>query len=66
MTDIVDYDAQEAPFRKWAQMKQEMDKVINKPDPEPTDPLDELERVREEGRVWVLEQKGKGQNGRLR
>ena len=54
MTDIVDYDAQEAPFRKWAQMKQEMDKVINKPDPEPTDWIDELERAREEGRVWVL------------
>ena len=33
-----------------------MDEVIHKPDPEPTDWLDELERVREAGRVWVLEQ----------
>ena len=52
----VDYAAQEAPFDKWEQIKQQMDEVIHKPDPEPTDWLDELERVREAGRVWVLEQ----------
>ena len=61
MIDIIDYSAQEAPFKRWEQIKSEMDAVIHKPDPEPTDWLDELERVREEGRVWVLEQKGKGQ-----
>ena len=54
--NIIDYDAQEAPFRKWEKIKREMDEVIHKPDPEPTDWLDELERVREAGRVWVLEQ----------
>ena len=59
MTDIIDYGAQEAPFGKWEQIKAEMDAVIHKPDPKPTDPLDELERVREDGRVWVLTQKGK-------
>ena len=57
--DIIDYSAQEAPFEKWKQIKSEMDAVIHKPDPEPTDPLGELERVREEGRVWVLTQKAK-------
>ena len=56
MTDIINYTTQEAPFRKWKKIKREMDEVIHKPDPEPTDPLDELERVREAGRVWVLEQ----------
>ena len=55
MTDIIDYDAQEAPFRKWEQIKREMDEVIHKPDPKPTDWIDELEREREAGRAWVLE-----------
>ena len=61
MNDIIDYTTQEAPFKKWEQIKREMDEVIHKPDPKPTDPLDELEREREDGRVWVLEQKGQGQ-----
>ena len=51
MTDIIDYDAQEAPFRKWEQIKQKMNEVIHKPDPEPSDWLDELEAERLEAKA---------------
>lgn len=59
MIDIIDYSAQEAPFERWEEIKAELAELF--PDRKPADWLDELERVREEGRVWVLEQKGKGQ-----
>ena len=49
------------PFERWEELKKEMDEVIHKPEPEPTDWLDELEAEREAGRVWVLERKGQGQ-----
>ena len=55
MQPFIDYQDQSGPFERWAKIKAEMDAVIHKPDPEPTDWIDELERVREAGRVWVLE-----------
>lgn len=58
-TAIVDYAAQEAPFLKWEKIKRQLKKLF--PDPKPADWLDELERVREAGRVWMLEQKGQKQ-----
>ena len=57
--DIIDYTAQEAPFRKWEQIKQKISAVANKQDTPPADWLDELEREREDGRVWQLTQKAK-------
>ena len=56
----IDYTAQQRPFERLRELVAGLSDVF-RPDPRPTDPLDELERVREEGRVWVLEQKGKGQ-----
>lgn len=51
---------QSDPFERWEQIKQEFGAVVNKQDTPPVDWLDELEREREDGRVWQLEQKGKG------
>ena len=58
MQSSIDYQDQSKPFEKLRELTAHLTDIFP-PGPEPIDWLDELERVREEGRVWVLTQKGK-------
>ena len=54
----IDYTAQQRPFERLRELVAGLSDVF-RPDPRPTDWIDELEREREDGRVRQLTQKAK-------
>ena len=58
MQSSIDYQDQSKPFEKLRELTAHLTDIF-RPDPEPIDWLDELEREREGGRVWQLTQKAK-------
>ena len=58
MQSSIDYQDQSGPFEKLRELTAHLTDIF-RPEPEPIDWLDELEREREGGRVWQLTQKAK-------